>query len=663
MSIDNEESPSKGNILVVDDEIPVQEFISGMLTKKGYTVRVAGDGELAQRCIHTELPELILMDINMPGMSGIDVCSKLKADSEKRNIPIIFLSALGNADLKVKALEAGGTDYVTKPVGTSELLARVNTHLNMYRLQQKLKIQAEKLAAEIKERKQAEEDLLKEKTLLKAIIDNIPVMLTRYNPDANMLYLNKEFEKKIGWNTEEVQDIDMMEKVYPDPDYRQQAMDYMLKASLEWREFTVMSKSGEPIDSEWSNFRMKDGTQIGIGIDITERKQAEEEKVQLEAQYRQAQKMESIGRLAGGVAHEFNNALSVIISFSELALDDIDPKDQIHEDLTEILTAARRAADIARQLLVFARKQNITPIVLDFNESIESTLKILRRLIGEDIALAWLPGSNLWPVKMDPSQIDQILANLCVNARDAIEGVGKISIESKNVTFDEEYCTEHPGFISGEFVQLSLSDSGCGMDKATLDNIFEPFFTTKEMDKGTGLGLATVYGIIKQNNGFINVYSEPDQGTTIKIYLPRQGAKADEISEDSTEKTPSGQGETILVVEDDRAILKFMERNLKELDYTVMTSTHPEKVMDMIRAHTGKIHLLITDVIMPKMNGRDLAQQLQSICPDMKCIYMSGYTADVITDKGVLDKGENFIQKPFSKKKLAELVRNVLDGN
>jgi CheY-like chemotaxis protein len=183
------------------------------------------------------------------------------------------------------------------------------------------------------------------------------------------------------------------------------------------------------------------------------------------------------------------------------------------------------------------------------------------------------------------------------------------------------------------------------------------------MDKGTGLGLATVYGIIKQNNGFINVYSEPDQGTTIKIYLPRQGAKADEISEDSTEKTPSGQGETILVVEDDRAILKFMERNLKELDYTVMTSTHPEKVMDMIRAHTGKIHLLITDVIMPKMNGRDLAQQLQSICPDMKCIYMSGYTADVITDKGVLDKGENFIQKPFSKKKLAELVRNVLDGN
>jgi PAS domain S-box-containing protein len=599
----------------------------------------------------------------MPGMSGIDVCSKLKADSEKRNIPIIFLSALGNADLKVKALEAGGTDYVTKPVGTSELLARVNTHLNMYRLQQKLKIQAEKLAAEIKERKQAEEDLLKEKTLLKAIIDNIPVMLTRYNPDANMLYLNKEFEKKIGWNTEEVQDIDMMEKVYPDPDYRQQAMDYMLKASLEWREFTVMSKSGEPIDSEWSNFRMKDGTQIGIGIDITERKQAEEEKVQLEAQYRQAQKMESIGRLAGGVAHDFNNALSVITSFSELALDDIDPKDQLHEDLTEILTAARRAADTTRQLLVFARKQNITPIVLDFNESIESTLKILRRLIGEDIALAWLPGSNLWPVKMDPSQIDQILANLCVNARDAIEGVGKISIESKNVTFDEEYCTEHPGFISGEFVQLSLSDSGCGMDKATLDNIFEPFFTTKEMDKGTGLGLATVYGIIKQNNGFINVYSEPDQGTTIKIYLPRQGAKADEISEDSTEKTPSGQGETILVVEDDRAILKFMERNLKELDYTVMTSTHPEKVMDMIRAHTGKIHLLITDVIMPKMNGRDLAQQLQSICPDMKCIYMSGYTADVITDKGVLDKGENFIQKPFSKKKLAELVRNVLDGN
>jgi two-component system cell cycle sensor histidine kinase/response regulator CckA len=394
---------------------------------------------------------------------------------------------------------------------------------------------------------------------------------------------------------------------------------------------------------------------------ITERKQAQIDKARLEEQYHQAQKMESVGRLAGGVAHDFNNALSVITGFTEMALGETDPAGQLHDDLNEISMAAKRAADITRQLMAFARKQKITPQVLNLNDNVKNTLKMMRRLIGENIDLAWLPGANLWSVKTDPTQIDQILANLCVNARDAIEGVGKITIESENTSLTEDYCDTHPGFVPGEFVLLSVSDNGCGMNREILDNIFEPFYTTKDVDKGTGLGLATVYGIVKQNKGFINAYSEPDVGTTIKIYLSRHETETAKIHGESKEKIPTSKGETILVVEDDPAILKIIQKILKRLDYTVLTSIAPEKTMEIVKEHTGKIHLLITDVIMPKMNGRDLAELLQSINPDLKCVFMSGYTADVLDSHEILDKKMNFIQKPFSRKELAEIIRKVLD--
>ena len=428
----------------------------------------------------------------------------------------------------------------------------------------------------------------------------------------------------------------------------------------------TVSLPGNFIDNEEEQSLFNEvASDIGLALYSIEgdkkRKRTEEKNVQLEGKYRQAQKMESVGRLAGGVAHDFNNALSVIIGIAEMALDDTDPIGQLHEDLNEILTAAGRAADITRQLLAFARRQTIAPKIIELNDTVGSMLKMLRRLIGEDIDLAWLPGANLWSVKMDPTQIDQVLANLCVNARDAIEGVGKVTIESENVTFTEDYCADHAGFVQGEFVQLSVSDDGCGMNKEILDNIFEPFFTTKDMDKGTGLGLATVYGIAKQNNGFINVYSEPDKGTTIKIYLPRHEAKAAELHKKSREEIPIGQGETVLVVEDDPLILKMMQKILQGLGYTVMTSSAPEKTMGIVKEYTGKIHLLITDVIMPKMNGHDLAELLQSICPDLKCIFMSGYTADAIVKQGVLNKGVNFIQKPFSRRELAEIIRKVLE--
>jgi len=262
--------------------------------------------------------------------------------------------------------------------------------------------------------------------------------------------------------------------------------------------------------------------ELKITIEMALYKAHADKKVQeSEAKYRQAQKMESIGRLAGGVAHDYNNALSVIMGFTEIALDEVEPEGQLHDDLSEVLVAAKRAAGITRQLLAFARKQSISPVVLNLNDTLENMLKMLRRLIGEDIHLAWMPQGDLWLLKMDPSQIDQILANLCVNARDAIKGVGELVVETNNITLDEAYCKHHNGFVPGEFVQLTVSDNGCGMDKETVEHIFEPFFTTKPVDKGTGLGMATVYGIIKQNKGFINIYSEKDKGTTVKLYLPR----------------------------------------------------------------------------------------------------------------------------------------------
>jgi CheY-like chemotaxis protein len=289
-------------------------------------------------------------------------------------------------------------------------------------------------------------------------------------------------------------------------------------------------------------------------------------------------------------------------------------------------------------------------------------LTMLERLIGEDIDLTWRPSEDLWPVEVDPSQIDQILANLCVNARDAIAGVGKVTIETANGTFDAAYCAKHAGFMPGEYVRLGVSDDGCGMEKETLAQLFEPFFTTKRVGEGTGLGLATVYGIVKQNNGFTSVYSEPDKGTTVTIYLPRHAAKAGQTRKESP-SSPAGRGqETILLAEDEPAILKLTTRMLEHQGYTVLAASTPGEAIRLAREHAGEIPLLITDVVMPEMNGRDLAKNLLSLYPHLKRLFMSGYTADVIAHHGVLDASVNFIQKPFSKQDLAAKVREVLDS-
>jgi signal transduction histidine kinase/CheY-like chemotaxis protein len=400
---------------------------------------------------------------------------------------------------------------------------------------------------------------------------------------------------------------------------------------------------------------------ITNGMDITDQKRAEEEREKLQAQLNQSQKMASVGRLAGGVAHDFNNILTVILGNTEMVLEMVDQKHPLYEKIQQIQKAALRSSNIIRQLLTFASRQTIVPKILDLNEAVEQIIKMLRRLIGEDIDLSWKPGKNLWPVKVDPAQIDQIMANLAINARDAIDGVGKLIIETGKDTFDDSYCAAHPEFVPGDFVFLKVRDDGCGMDKETQKKLFEPFFTTKEVGKGTGLGLATVYGIVKQYGGFINVSSELNLGTTFWIYLPRHRAVEGPVQTENADAFEAHGSETILLVEDETTILNVIPIMLESMGYTVLTAATPGEAMDVAREHSQDIHLVLTDVVMPEMNGLDLAGKLLSLYPNLKCLFMSGYTDDVIAHHGILADRVNFIQKPFSKQVLSMQVRKILD--
>jgi PAS domain S-box-containing protein len=398
----------------------------------------------------------------------------------------------------------------------------------------------------------------------------------------------------------------------------------------------------------------------GVDKDITSRKQADAEKLALEAQLQQAQKLESIGRLAGGVAHDFNNMLGVILGHAELAMDQVAPSMPLYTDLAEIRSAANRSADLVRQLLAFARKQTVAPRVVDLNEVVARSVKLLGRLIGEEIALGWQPGAALWPVMVDASQVEQILTNLCVNARDAIVGVGSIDIQTDNIVLGESTCSGLTGIGPGEYVRLTVRDSGRGMDPETQAHIFEPFFTTKGVGKGTGLGLSTVYGAVHQNRGAIDVLSAPGSGTTFTIYLPRHGGGEGPVQAEEGEKPVAGGRETILLVEDEPTLLRITMSSLTRQGYTVLAASTPAEAIEIARARAGTLDLLITDVVMPQMDGRQLAQRLREMCPSLKWLFMSGYTADIIATRGVLDDSVVFLQKPFSADVLAAKVREAL---
>ena len=397
----------------------------------------------------------------------------------------------------------------------------------------------------------------------------------------------------------------------------------------------------------------------GISRDISERKRAAEEQARLQAELLQSQKLETMGRLAGGIAHDFNNMLTVICSYVEILLNEIDEQHPFYRRLADVHHAAQHSAELTRQLLMFARRQLVVPAVIDVNQALTDSLRMLQRLIGEDIELIWTPGAGIWPVKMDVTQMGQVLANLAVNARDAIDGHGRIEIDTANVSIppgQEQTSLEN---ANSGWVRITFRDSGCGMDEATLAQIFEPFFTTKDGSKGTGLGLSSVYGIIKQNHGSIEASSQPGNGTTFIIHLPRSMQAAGALS--SKQQTQEHAfNETILLVDDEAAILEIGTFILTQQGYTVLTAASPAKALVLSQEHPGSIDLLITDIIMPEMNGRELAARITAARPRLKILYISGYTADIIAPDGELEAGMQFLEKPFSMKSLRQKVHEVL---
>jgi len=517
---------------------------------------------------------------------------------------------------------------------------------------------------DITEQKEGERLLREQEKRYRDLIDNAPIGIFSTTSQGQVLSVNRFTALTLGLESPQeaiARCVDLETQFWVAPARRQQLLQMLReKGSVENFEFEGRTAANKSI---WLNMNARvgrwneDGSFIieGFATDITERRA-------LEAQFRQAQKMESVGRLAGGVAHDFNNMLSVILGYTELALRKAEPASSLFDNLQEISKAAQRSTQITQQLLAFARKQTVAPQLLDVNATVENMLKMLRRLIGEDIDLVWRPADDgVWPVKIDPSQVDQLLVNLCVNARDAIADTGRIIIETHNVTFDKAYCADHIGFVPGEYVQMVVSDTGCGMDRETQETIFEPFFTTKELGSGTGLGLATVYGIVQQNGGFINVDSEPSQGTRFHLYLPRQMEQVEARLQENVGEGRHGRGETILVVEDEESILDLTKEILENLGYVALTAATPVEALRLAEEHGGGFQLLITDVIMPGLNGKELAGRLQSLYPELRCLFMSGYTADVIAHRGILDEGVHFISKPFSQDELAVKVREAME--
>jgi len=510
---------------------------------------------------------------------------------------------------------------------------------------------------DITERKRAEAERQRLSMAMEQANDAVVVT----DHEGAIQYVNPAFEKVTGYTRQE--------SLGMNPSFiksgKQDAAFYrrmwaMLAAGETWSGHMINKrKDGTLYEEDASISPIRDA--LGNIVNFVAVKRDVTHEIQLEEQLQQAQKMESVGRLAGGVAHDFNNLLMGIMGFTDLCRDMIEPGHPMREYLDEITSSAQRSAEITRQLLAFARKQTIAPIALDLNDAVVGMLKLLLRLIGEDIKLTWKPGADLRPVKLDPSQLDQILANLCVNARDAIGGVGEVVLETGSTSIDAEYCAIHPEAIPGMYAILAVSDNGCGMDKATLAQIFEPFFTTKGIGKGTGLGLATVYGIVKQNNGFVNVYSEPGKGTTFRIHLPMISDENVATTVTSKPAAPRGQWETILLVEDDASVRTTCGLFLLASNYKVLTAESPEQALVIAGRTTGDIQLLLTDVVMPGMDGRQLAKRIREDRPDIKVLFMSGYTADVIARRGVLDEGVQFISKPFSHDDLTRKLRQVLD--
>ena len=528
---------------------------------------------------------------------------------------------------------------------------------------------------DITERKKMEEALKESEKRYRMIVENMQDTISILDMNLNYVYQSPSEIRITGYTPEEIVKIPIERQVTPES--LEKGLNILFEElgkefsdtpvdphrSIVFEVESYRKGGGSVWLEETCTFqRDESGKPVGIllaGRNITERKKAEQERDKLAAQLLHSQKMETVGRLAGGVAHDFNNMLNVILGYIDLAKMRLTMENPVYSDLIEIEKAATRSRDLTAQLLAFSRKQIISPKVVNLNELVAETQKTITRLIGEDIDLKFYPAENLWPIKFDPIQVEQILINLAVNARDAMYKGGKLIIETANISADGHFCDAHIDVAPGDYIQLSVSDTGVGIAKASLPHVFEPFFTTKEFGKGTGLGLSTVYGIVKQNNGFISVYSEPGQGSTFKIYIPRTGEALNITARLPEKPAKSGSG-TILLVEDDEMVLKMVSDMLEALGYMVIASENPQDALSLCEKGVTPIDLVITDVVMPQMSGKELRDKLIARSTDMKILFMSGYTSNIIAQHGVLEEGMQFIQKPFSINMLSEKVKQMI---
>ncbi len=650
--------------LFAEDDTGLSGKLKNYLESNGYLVDTAFTLLSALNQLSSNTYDMAVLDYHLP--DGIALTLLEHCRKNQPNCICIVITGSTEGGIALNCLKQGAAAYVRKPFDPEylvELFTLSRRERSLLRAQRLLEMRT----LELKE----------SESKFRSITEQLNDLIALTDENGIVTYSSPASEQLFGISAEEMKGCLFTD--FLDTDSIEPAMaafDRTLRnrqntANLE---LVMKRKDGTTFIGEVNGISYV--TDRGHGSlltikNITDRKLAEkekeaaiEERKKIQDQLHHAVKMESVGRLAGGVAHDFNNMLGVILGHTELALEKVSPDNPVYNNLLETRKAASRSADLTRQLLAFARKQPLSPKILNLNSIIEGMIRMLERLIGDDINLVWKPGRDLWTVKADPSQIDQILANFCVNARDAISGFGKITIETENVFFDETYCREHPEFKPGEYVLTGISDNGAGIPKEIQEKVFEPFFTTKEMGKGTGLGLATSYGIIRQNNGYISIYSEPGMGTTFKIYLPRccgTESQDTERKEDHSSK-PAHRSETILLVEDEPAILEMAKSMLELSGYRVLAAPSPENALEIAGKHPYDINLLVTDVVMPGMNGRELKEKILQIHPGLKCLFMSGYTANVIAHHGVLNEGVNFIQKPFSVKTFASKVREILDG-
>lgn len=656
-------------ILVVDDDADQLELVSRFLRQAGFSVQTAGDALTGFDLAKTIRPQLVISDVSMPNVDGIAFCNMIRSYDPLSNTPVLLVSAIERETKAiVEGLNRGADDYLEIPYEPAILIAK---------------------AVRLVEANRMAEELHREKECLRLAIAAARMGLWEWNIVTGEVHWSPDLERIHGMSPGTFGGTfeSFLDEVHVDDREHvrhslTRTLDHGADHTIEYR-ITLPNNEIHWVEGRGGVIRNRIGRpiqMIGLCMDITMRKQAEEvlrasrnelekrveertaERRHLEEQLIQSQKLEAVGRLAAGVAHDFNNLLTAIIGHAQLALASLPPNDRLKRSFVTINKAADSAAALTRQLLAFSRKQVMQPRVLDLNSVVTELEKMLGRVIGEDIELRARLQRGLGNVKADPGQMEQVIMNLVVNARDAMPSGGKLTIETANTYLDETYAQRHIGALPGPYIMLAVSDTGRGMDEETRRHIFEPFFTTKGLGKGTGLGLATVYGIVKQSEGNIWVYSEPGKGTTFKVYLPRVDADAEEYTRaDALVALPRGT-ETILLVEDDETVRELAQEVLEICGYRVLKAGSGKAALAICKQQTEPIHLLLTDVVMPEVSGPELAAQLLSLYPESPVLYMSGHTEDAIVHHGVLDEGTNLLQKPFSPAALAAKVRQVLDS-